>query len=710
MARARLSLSLLCIALGATTGCITAPEEGETIGPEDVSAPSTAQEILDRYVAALGGEEAVRALQQRTVEARLTFHADEGCEPGDQGCNPYEAAGSFTLQMTADGRMFRRMIIDPPAEAGGSLPPTISERGFDGELGWELQPGDPPLLVLDDEIAARGSLEDALLHWYLDYDKRQIAPEIQSPRTIEVDGKTIELDGIAWVEREGRLSPRTYWFDRATGLLREEVETDPSLPDVSRTIIYEDYQDIDGTKIPHKIRQISDLQGRISEVSYVVQRVHHKPLQTESWKIPELPAPEPVADERLLALDSLRRDAEKNPGDELSVMGWARAAWAAGHFEEAEKALAAVLKINRREPEALWLLGRIKLMRGDLKGAERNLRAAEKAGAHPAVVAHQAGMLSARRLDFRRAAAAFAVAQELPLAERYQAFEGKPLTMKWGGDGCTVELPLLDGFEAPVVKATLEGEEVNLLVDSSVQDVILDPRTAIKLLISTDAMSQLGGPEAQGGFVVGHGQAETLVLGDLDINQVPVDMYPAELMAEVSAGRAIDGVLGNRVFQQVQVTLDMPNRRLLLVRDTGKCKAKAKAWRTGVSVPYVVHDGYMMFVMGKMNGAEGLFLVNSAMRGAGLAATVGAFARAGVGSPVLRAGQPGAFVEVGAVEVGDLSLGKVTAAWGWAEQGAPDAFRVDGMLGLEAIGPRRWTIDYPNQTFYFDEKTKAAPK
>ncbi len=710
MARARMTLALLCAALGASAGCITAPEEGDTIGPEEVSAPSTAQEILDRYVAALGGEELVRSLQQRTVEARLTFHADEGCEPGDQGCNPYAASGSFTLQMTADGRMFRRMIIDAPPEAGPGIPPTISERGFDGEVGWELQPGEPPLLVLDDEIAARASLEDALLHWYLDFDKRAIVPEIQSPRTIQVDGKTMELDGISWTEREGRLPPRTYWFDRATGLLREEVETDPSLPDVSRTIVYEDYQEVDGTQIPHEIRQISDLQGQVSEVSYVVQRTHHKPLQTESWKIPELPSPEPVADERLLALDSARREAEKNAGDELYVMGWARAAWAAGHFEEAEKALAAVLKLNKQEPEALWLLARINLMTGDLRGAERNLRAAEKAGAHPAIIAHQAGVLSARRLDFRRAAAAYAIAQETPLAERYQAFEGKPLSMKWGGDGCSVELPLLDGFEAPVVKATLEGEEVNLLVDSSVQDVILDPRMAIKLLISTDAMSQLGGPQAQGGFAVGHGQAENLLLGDLSVTQVPVDMYPAELMAEVSAGRNIHGVLGNRVFQQVQVTLDMPNRKLVLVRDAGKCKAKAKAFRSGVSVPYVVHDGYMMFVMGKMNGAEGLFLVNSAMRGAGLAATVGAFARAGVGSPVLRAGQPGAFVEVDAVEVGGLSLGKVTAAWGWAEQGAPDAFRVDGMLGLEAIGPRRWTIDYPSQTFYFDTGTKAVPK
>ena len=115
-----------------------------------------------------------------------------------------------------------------------------------------------------------------------------------------------------------------------------------------------------------------------------------------------------------------------------------------------------------------------------------------------------------------------------------------------------------------------------------------------------------------------------------------------------------------------------------------------------------------------MNGAEGLYLINSGMRGAALTANDDAYARAGVGAPILRRGDPGGFVDIERFELhDDLVVEKASAAWGYiAANATRDEFRFDGMIGLELLAGRTWTLDFAKRTLYFSEPkvtlTKAA--
>lgn len=683
----------IAAALAATPGCLKVPDD-ESADPGTGSVPSTAAEILQRHVKALGGEENLRAITQRTVEARVTFLPQQGCIEGSPDCVSEEQTGQFMLHSTADGRMFRRMVV-------GKL---VSERGYDGTMGWELQ-GEPRVLVLDDDLTALSSREDALLHWYLDYEGRGIAPAIQSPRTTDDRGERRDLDGLSWTTKNGQLAPRHYWFDRMTGLLREEVEEEGG-GQLRRTVIYDDYREVDGVQIPHRILQITQLGETRQEVEINVQRVHHADIRQEMFNVPQLPAPEPRVDELLAALDEARKIHESTPKDPMAAYAHAAASWASGHFDEATKAAKAVLKLAPNDPAALFILGRAQLLAGNFKGGEKTLKKAQKAGAHPARVAHHLANAKLHRHDFKGAAKLFEAAGEMALAERYAAFDGKPLQPKWGGNGCTATVDLVPDMPVPVVEAQIDGETLKLLVDSSAADIILDPERAHKLVIGTDAASELGG---QGGPQVGHGQADKLVLGDFSVERVPVDVFPAPILAEMAVDTSIDGVLGFRALQETQLTIDKAAGKLTLVRNAGKCKKALAERRKGIEVPFWLYETHIMYVPAAMNDARGLYLVNSGMRGAALTANEDAYARAGVGAPILRRGDPGAFVDVDRVSLHDeFVVGPARAAWGYiAANATRDEFRFDGMLGLDILGSRPWTIDYAKRRFYFGEPAPA---
>ena len=109
----RFSLLCLTAALASPTvaGCIRAPDV-ESEGPNAAAkAPTSPQELLARHVEALGGEETLRALGERTVEARVVFVPQPGCVEEDPSCISKEMVGQFVLYATIQGELFRRMVV-----------------------------------------------------------------------------------------------------------------------------------------------------------------------------------------------------------------------------------------------------------------------------------------------------------------------------------------------------------------------------------------------------------------------------------------------------------------------------------------------------------------------------------------------------------------------------------------------------------------------
>lgn len=688
---------VLALAVATDVGCLKVPV-GEVEGPGDsADAPQDAQTVVDRYIKALGGEEALRKIAQRTVEARMTFLPEEGCSAEDADCRTKELVGNFTLKSTADQRLYRRTTIDRQ----------IEEEGFDGKTGWQFRRG---FLVLEDPDESAVTREDATLHWYFDLAKRGVELSLVPPRDKDFDGKARTLDGVLWGSKGDVLPPKTQWYDRATGLLVADVlEDDKSEPPLSQHIFYDDYRAVDGVLIAHRIRLINKVGDRSQEIVFTTQRVDHAPIDADTFAIPRLPPVEKLPDELLAALTTASEKARENPKDSTALVAHARAAWAAAHFEEAATAAESALKLDPKESEALWILARARVLQGRFKEAGPLLDRAEKAGVKEVLVHAQRTWVASQQRDFQAVADALDHLGPVnaPLAGRYRNFAGKPLQVAVKGDGCTAELPLVAAGSVTFADVEIGGEKVRALLDTGASDVILDGALAAKLKVAVRSRSALG----QGGPEIGHGQLDAINLGNATISGIPVDIFPHETLVQMSGGvgEAPSAVLGSRILSLFQVTIDVPAKKLTLVNPAPKCKAALAARRNGArSTPFYLHETHFLYVLGKMNGAEGLFLVNTGMQGIALTATPRAFARAGIGAPPLRRDQA-ALVDIDTFALGGAyEAAGLRGAYGYFEQEkSSDDFRIDGMLGLDLFTAGRLTIDYPEHKFYF--APTAAP-
>lgn len=689
-------LGLLGLLSLAPLACLEVPADLET--PEGKpAAPSTVQELLDRHVAASGGEEALRELSQRTVEARVLFKPQEGCQEGDEGCIWEETTGQFVLYSTADGRMYRRMVVGD----------NVLERGFDGETGWQMQ-SEPQMLVLEDPAATPVLREDALLHWYLDVDAREVlALELLPSRKVETEDGVRELDGVRWFAA-GPASPESEkWFDRETGLLYEEIERDTESGDLVRRV-YTDYREVDGVSVPWVIQQITEIEGYPDQVIELrMQVVHHREVRDELFAVPDPGPVEPVPDQWLSMLEQARGEAEASPDSAAAQVTHARVAFATAHFDEAREAAEAALKLDKKEIEALYTLARIELLENDLRAAKKHLEAAYKSGLRGDLVVRQLAWINLREGDWKGAAENFDDAGFSAIASRYRNFEGKPLQGKMTGKDCVTRLPYQSaGGDVIVVEVGADGETLNLLLDTGASDLIISDAMARSLVIATDAEA----PLAAGGPALPQGRLDKLSLGELEVRNVPVTMFPADQLGAVVGVEGADGVLGIRPFAGRQLTVDRQAQELEIV-DTGRrCKKALEANRAGASLPFWLHETHYLYVLGHMNGAEGVYLLNTGMSGADLTANDRAYAHAGVGAPPIQPGKA-ALAEIESFSLGGHEITGLGAAFGFLQQDTTsDGFRLDGMLGLDALGQGRWTLDFEEQRLYLSAPKPAEPK
>jgi tetratricopeptide (TPR) repeat protein len=691
--RVRPYAATLLTATLALAGCLKVPTGLDDPEGGGVTAPTTAQELIDRHVVASGGAEALRKLAARTVEARVVFKAQEGCEEGDEDCMWEDSVGQFLLLTTADARMYRKMIVGD----------NVLERGFDGENGWQLQV-DPQVLVMEDPASAPLLREDALLHWYFDVDERELALELLPSRESEDQRK---IDGLRWFAASEAWPESEKWFDRATGLLYEEIERDTETGDTVRRI-YGDYREVDGVQVPWTIRQITMADGlEVQTIELHVQSVNHRAIADEKFAVPTLPPAEPEVDELLTLLEQARANVIAEPKLTTAHVQLARIAFAAAHFDEARAAARAALKLDSKDLEALYVITRIDLLEGDLGSAETNLRKAIAAGLRDDEAARQTAWIHLRRGQWDKAGDDLAKAGNDQLGDRYRAFDGRPFTAKMGGDGCKTTLPITLEQGAVVFEVGADGDKLRLLLDTGASDVIITDAKAKSLVIGTDATA----PLSAGGPPLPQGQLDKLTIGALEIENVPVSMFPADQLGLVVGLDGVDGILGIRPFAGRQLTIDLDRDVMEIVEPSKRCNKQLAANRTGQAVPFWVHETHYIYVLGHMRDAEGVYLVNTGMRGADLTANEGAYAYAGIGAPALYANQTAALAQIDRFRLGPWSRENMVAAWGFLAQNATsDGFRLDGMIGLGVLGEGSWTLDFDEQKFFLraSDKPPAA--
>jgi photosynthetic reaction center cytochrome c subunit len=200
------------------------PESGEEkkSNEEKLALPS-ADQILDKYLAAVGGAEALQKITSRTEKGTLTMFGDKHL-PVDV----YAKAPN------------KRVSIMHLAEGD-------SVTGFDGHAGWQSINSHPPRVRLSTAAEAAAARIDA--DFYFPLHLKQLFTEFGVAPGEDIAGqKTYRLTG----RTEGQPPLRLY-FDQQSGLLLRLVRyLESPLGRLPTQVDYADYRQADGVKIPFR--------------------------------------------------------------------------------------------------------------------------------------------------------------------------------------------------------------------------------------------------------------------------------------------------------------------------------------------------------------------------------------------------------------------------------------------------------------------------
>lgn len=201
--------------------------EPDDLVPASVPGLKKADEIVDRYVQAIGGAERLRAITSITAT---------GTSVGFGGFG-----GGGAVQFFAKAPDQRSTVIEFKAATNRDA----SIRSYDGKTGWIKT----PLTVLGEYQLSGHELDGAKLDAQLSFPG-QIKQVLTNLRTLQpATVNDVECD-VVQGNGPGRIFV-TLYFDRKTGYLVRSVRYAASpIGRMPTQVDYADYRDVDGVKLP----------------------------------------------------------------------------------------------------------------------------------------------------------------------------------------------------------------------------------------------------------------------------------------------------------------------------------------------------------------------------------------------------------------------------------------------------------------------------
>jgi uncharacterized protein YdbL (DUF1318 family) len=233
-----------------------------SVSAQDASAPQapatplpTVDQILDKYVSALGGKAAIQKITSRVSKG--TFELEQ-------------MAGEATTEV--DQKAPNKIFTDTESSMIGSY-----KRGFDGEKGWQ----DTPQTGLADVTGPQlGDMKRAA-DFYGDINLKELYPKMTVKGKESVNGHDAYV--IAAESKDG--SPETWYFDADSGLKVRNISQaeGPNGPvEVDTTI--GDYREVDGVKVPFMIHQ--SLGGQIAFTIKFTEVKQNVPIDDAKFEKP----------------------------------------------------------------------------------------------------------------------------------------------------------------------------------------------------------------------------------------------------------------------------------------------------------------------------------------------------------------------------------------------------------------------------------------
>lgn len=215
------------------------------------AAAQTADEIVEKHIAALGGRAALAKLTSRTITGTITVSTPAG-----------EFSGPIEVTNQAPNKTRTLITLDLTAVGVGKM---IIDQRFDGTTGYAIDTLQGNRDITGDQLEAMrsGYFPSPLLSY-------------------KEHGMTLDLAGKEKVgEREAYvlvLKPKTgpavkQFFDAASFMLVRQVVTAniPPVGDLEQTTDFSDEREVDGIKLSHKLTSSSSVQN----FTVVISKVEH---------------------------------------------------------------------------------------------------------------------------------------------------------------------------------------------------------------------------------------------------------------------------------------------------------------------------------------------------------------------------------------------------------------------------------------------------
>jgi hypothetical protein len=212
-----------------------------------------AKEIIAKYVAALGGEEALKNVKTRGARGSLASPT-------------FGTLGRYEEIAAAPDRMLRTFRIDNYG---------VTQRAVNGSAGWTEDP------EFGFESIGGVRLEEMRrdAEFYLPLNFGRFYESLTTVGKEEFEGRPAYRISA----RRGGIS-ETFWFDSETGLMAgvEWVETARNGVKQTVRMNYEDYRPVNGVQVAHTLRLVSP------SLIWIVRRgvAHNVPLEAARFEKP----------------------------------------------------------------------------------------------------------------------------------------------------------------------------------------------------------------------------------------------------------------------------------------------------------------------------------------------------------------------------------------------------------------------------------------
>ena len=216
-----------------------------------IARAQTADEVIDKHIAAVGGREALGKLTSRKSTGTVTLKTAA-----------VELTGPYEGYAKAPNKTRAVLKLDTTAIGGpGEM---IIEQRFDGNAGYSLNSlqGDADITGNQLENMRNGGFPSSILTYKQIGVKAELLPKEQ------VDGK----DAIVMLFTPKTGSPTRIYFDAATYLIMKTVtKTMTAAGELEQTSAVSDYRTVDGVKIPFLIANSSAVQS----ITITLTKVEH---------------------------------------------------------------------------------------------------------------------------------------------------------------------------------------------------------------------------------------------------------------------------------------------------------------------------------------------------------------------------------------------------------------------------------------------------